>query len=120
MQTRRSFLGALGCVPVSALLPPVVSPKTTNIYGWKTTAADQIQRQQPRHLPVGCDLSYNAIQWAMNIGKEYELGKPKFLYIGPENKWVARELLGVPHKPYTADSEINCLWDDLFIYEVIH
>jgi hypothetical protein len=46
--------------------------------------------------------------------------KPKFLWIPPELKWIAREILGSPHKPYTADNEINSLIMEDLTYFVWH
>jgi hypothetical protein len=70
-------------------------------------------------LPVGCDLSFSSLQWAFDLGKENHFGEPKYLLVGPENKYIARELLGLfPRKPYTWDSEINCLIDKMLLWEV--
>lgn len=111
---RRDFLKPMLLAPAGLAFANVVSPKPTVV-----SRASRTQDQQPRHLPIGCDLSLCALQWAVNIGREHNLGKPKILYIGPENKFVAREILGWPHKPYTADSEINALQNDLLGWEVI-
>jgi hypothetical protein len=46
--------------------------------------------------------------------------KPRYLVIPPELKWIAREILGSPHKPYTADNEINALIKEDLQYFISH
>ena len=70
----------------------------------------------PNRPAVDVDLSLTAIQLATN---QYERlidaqGLPitvklKHLIIPPELRFIAREILGSPNKPYTADNEINAL-----------
>lgn len=38
--------------------------------------------------------------------------KPKYLVIPYQLRWVAKEILGSEYKPYTADNEINTLYDE--------
>jgi len=99
---RRSFLSFLS-----------ISPLALFFKGGKNTPKEI-------ELPISCDLSFKSLQWAVDKGKENNLGKPKYLLIGPENKFVAVELLGVPHTPYTWNSEVNCLIDEYFSFEVSH
>ncbi len=92
---RRNFISTLFATPVATTIlgvPLKASPTESCV-----------------HLPIGCDLSFNALQWAFDVAKTHNFGKPKFLLIGPENKFVARELLGSYKKLYTADSELNAL-----------
>lgn len=60
-------------------------------------------------LPVGADLSYTSLEYALNFGEEHSLGRPKSLLIGPENKFLARELLltppGAEHLGFTFSQE---------------
>lgn len=68
-------------------------------------------------LPVDCDLSFTSFQYAYTYGQRHlKLGKCKKLIIGPELRFPAREILGDPRKPYTGDSEINVLMEDLITY----
>lgn len=70
----------------------------------------------PNRPAVDVDLSFTAIQLATN---QYERlidaqGLPitiklKHLVIPPELRFIAREILGSPNKPYVADNEINSL-----------
>jgi hypothetical protein len=70
----------------------------------------------PNRPTVDVDLSFVAIQVAIN---EFErlidgqglpiMVKPRHLIIPPELKFIAREILGSPNKPYTSDNEINSL-----------
>jgi phage major head subunit gpT-like protein len=79
--------------------------------------------------PVGLDLdlSFTALQYAINLyermpdsmGMPIQL-KPKTLVIPPEQKWIAREILGSAYKPFTADNEINSLLNEDLTYFVAH
>jgi|SRR5579859_4501159 len=81
----------------------------------------------PNRPATDVDLSFTAIQNAIN---EFErmidgqglpiVSRPKYLVIPPELKWIAREILGSPHKPYTADNEINSLIKEDLMYFVGH
>lgn len=81
----------------------------------------------PNRPAVDADLSYTALT-QMSFQFEYmvdSLGlpihmKPKMLLITPFNKFVARELLGSPGKPGTADNDINALLGEDLTYKVIH
>jgi hypothetical protein len=81
----------------------------------------------PNRPSTDVDLSFTAIQLAINMFErliDYQglpiSMKPKFLWIPPELKWIAREILGSPHKPYTADNEINSLIMEDLNYFVWH
>ena len=81
----------------------------------------------PNRPTTDVDLSFTAIQLAINMferlidsqGLPISM-KPKYLIIPPELKWIAREILGSPHKPYTADNEINSLIKEDLTYFVGH
>ena len=81
----------------------------------------------PNRPTTDVDLSFTAIQLAINLyermidsqGLPVSL-KPKYLIIPPELKWIAREVLGSPNKPYTADNEINSLIAEDLMYFVCH
>lgn len=74
------------------------------------TVRDVPVQKGPYRLPIGCDLSLCALQWTYLLAYMEELGKPKFLLVGPENKKIAYDLVGDYKRPYTGNSEINCLW----------
>jgi hypothetical protein len=46
--------------------------------------------------------------------------KPKMVLISPNQKWMAREILGSEYKPHTADNEINALKEEGLTYMVSH
>lgn len=81
----------------------------------------------PNRPAVDVDLSFVALQLAVN---QYErlidsqgipvAVKPRLLVIAPENKFIAREILGSPNKPYTSDNEINALLKEDFQFFVWH
>jgi phage major head subunit gpT-like protein len=81
----------------------------------------------PNRPATDVDLSFTAIQLAINQferlidsqGMPIQI-RPKYLVIPPELKWIAREILGSPHKPYTADNEINSLIKEDLMYFVSH
>lgn len=81
----------------------------------------------PNRPATDVDLSFTAIQLAVNMfermidsqGMPISL-KPRLLVVPPELKWIAREILGSPHKPYTADNEINSLIKEDMQYFVSH
>ncbi len=70
----------------------------------------------PNRPATDVDLSFTAIQLMIN---QFErlidsqglpvMIKPRHIIIPPELKFIAREILGSPNKPYTADNEINAL-----------
>jgi hypothetical protein len=90
----------------------------TNIYAAGT---------YPNRPATDIDLSFTGIQTAINM---YErlidsqglpiAMKPRYLIIPPELKWIAREILGSPNKPYTTDNEINALIKEDLMYFVGH
>lgn len=81
----------------------------------------------PNRPAVDVDLSFTAIQLMINQferlidsqGLPISV-KPRYLVIPPELKWIAREILGSPHKPYTADNEINALIKEDLQYFISH
>jgi hypothetical protein len=81
----------------------------------------------PNRPTTDVDLSFTAVQLAINMferlidsqGLPISM-RPKYLVIPPELKWIAREVLGSPHKPYTADNEINSLIKEDLMYFVSH
>lgn len=81
----------------------------------------------PNEPATDVDLSFTAIQLAINQferlvdsqGMPIQL-RPKYLIIPPELKWIAREILGSPHKPYTADNEINAILGEDLQYFISH
>ena len=65
------------------------------------------------------DLSFTALQQALNIFNRMPDGRgipvhvqPRWLPHPPELRWIVRELLGSPGKPYTTDNELNSLLAD--------
>ena len=81
----------------------------------------------PNRPAVDIDLSFTAVQLMINQFERLVDSqglpisvKPRFLVIPPELKWIAREILGSPHKPYTADNEINALIKEDLNYFVSH
>lgn len=81
----------------------------------------------PNRPATDADLSFTAIQGAVTMFERMVDSrglpitvKPKYLIIPPEQKWIAREILGSPHKPYTADNEINALIKEDLMYFVCH
>jgi phage major head subunit gpT-like protein len=81
----------------------------------------------PNRPATDVDLSFTAIQLMVNQferlvdsqGLPISI-KPRYLIIPPELKWIAREILGSPHKPYTADNEINALIKEDLQYFISH
>jgi hypothetical protein len=81
----------------------------------------------PNRPATDVDLSFTALQLAINMHERMPDSqgmpismRPKYLIIPPELKWIAREILGSPHKPYTADNEINSLIKEDLMYFVSH
>ncbi len=65
----------------------------------------------------------NSITRFENMTDERNLPRlltPSLIIIAPENKFVAREVLGSPHKAYTADNEINALIEEDLAWMVCH
>ncbi len=81
----------------------------------------------PNRPTVDTDISMTALQAAINnfermpdgVGMPIQI-KPRLLVIAPEWKWVAREILGSSHAPYTADNQINSLLNEDLNYFVCH
>jgi len=81
----------------------------------------------PNRPAVDVDLSVTALQLAINQFERLIDSQgtpmvlhPRYLLIPPELKWIAREILGSPHKPYTNDNEINALIKEDLSYFVCH
>lgn len=81
----------------------------------------------PNRPATDVDLSITALQLAVNqferlVDSQGMPGmiKPRTLVIPPELKWIAREILGSPHKPYTGDNEINSILNEDLGYFVYH
>lgn len=73
------------------------------------------------------DLSFTALQQAINLFYRMVDGRgipvtvrPKHLLIPPELTFIAREILGSPGKPYTADNELNALQGEQLDYRVMN
>jgi len=65
----------------------------------------------------------NAITRFENMTDERNLPRlmtPSMLILAPENKFVAREILGSPQKAYTSDNEINALIEEDLTWMVVH
>jgi hypothetical protein len=108
---RREFIQSLSVIPVVGMFLHESKRVTTPPYE-KDVDARRIRIKTP------CDVSFNSLQWAVNIGKENNFGRPLCLHISPENLFPAREILGVPGKKYTASSEVNVLYDYMLVYRV--
>jgi hypothetical protein len=70
----------------------------------------------PNRPATDVDLSFTAIQLMVNQFERLVdsqglpvMLKPRHIVAPPELKFIAREILGSPNKPYTADNEINAL-----------
>lgn len=81
----------------------------------------------PNRPVVDVDLSFTGIQLMVNFFERLPDSqglpitiKPRTVVIPPELKWIAREILGSPHKPYTADNEINAVLAEDLQYFVCH
>jgi len=96
-----------------------IAPGLTNIISAAGT--------YPNRPAVDVDLSITALQLCVNQferlvdsqGMPIQL-KPRTLVIPPPLKWIAREILGSSHKPYTADNEINSILNEDLKYFVGH
>lgn len=81
----------------------------------------------PNRPSPDLDLSFTAIQLMIN---QYERMpdsqglpirvKPAKILIPPELKFIAREILGSPGKPYTGDNELNALLGEDLKFQVVH
>lgn len=81
----------------------------------------------PNRPLTDVDLSFTAIQLMVNHFERLPDSqglpvsiKPRTVVIPPELKWIAREILGSPHKPYTSDNEINAILAEDLQYFVSH
>lgn len=81
----------------------------------------------PNRPATDVDLSFTGLQLAIDQferlidsqGLPISM-KPRFLIIPPEQKWVAREILGSPNKPYVNTNEINALVAEDLVFFVSH
>lgn len=96
---RRGFLARFAAIPAAFAL--------------------NVTKAQPRtaRLPIDCDLSFSSLQWALKEGKERGFGRARVLIIGPENLFVAREMLGAPGTRYNTDPLIAALMNESLIYD---
>jgi phage major head subunit gpT-like protein len=81
----------------------------------------------PNRPATDIDLSFTGIQLMINQFERLVdaqgmpiMIRPRHLIIPPELKWIAREILGSPHKPYTADNEINAVIAEELDYFIFH
>jgi len=81
----------------------------------------------PNRPSPDVDLSFTGIQLMVNHFERLPDSqglpvsiKPRTLVIPPELKWIAREILGSTHKPYTSDNEINAILGEDLNYFVSH
>lgn len=81
----------------------------------------------PNRPAIDVDISFTAIQLMINHFERLVDSqglpitmRPRYLVIPPELKWIAREILGSPYKPYTADNEINALLKEDLQYFMSH
>lgn len=81
----------------------------------------------PNRPSPDVDLSFTAVQLMVNQFERMidSQGipvrvKPRCIYIPPELKFIAREILGSPGKPYTADNELNSLLGEDLKFHVVH
>ena len=81
----------------------------------------------PNRPTPDLDLSFTAIQTMINQFERQPdsqgipiMTKPATIGIPPELKWTAREILGSPGKPYTANNELNALLGEDLKFQVLH
>jgi len=81
----------------------------------------------PNRPATDVDLSFTALQLAINQFERLvdsqglpTVIKPRHLLCPPELKFIAREILGSPNKPYTSDNEINSLVREDLDFMVCH
>lgn len=96
-----------------------VAPGLTNIIASAGT--------YPNRPATDVDLSFTAVQLMVNFFERLPdsqglpvIVKPRLVVIPPELKWIAREIFGSPHKPYTSDNEINSILKEDLSYFVSH
>lgn len=81
----------------------------------------------PNRPATDADFSFTALQLMANHfermidsqGLPIQI-KPKVVVIPPELKFIAKEILGSPNKPYTSDNEINSLLGEDLSFTVGH
>lgn len=96
-----------------------IAPGITNVIGAAGT--------YPNRPATDADFSFTALQLMSNqferlpdsMGMPIQF-KPRKIIIPPELKFIARELLGSPGKPGTADNDINSLLGEDLTYKVSH
>lgn len=108
--------------------PLLGGPGATNI-GPGLTNVISAAGTYPNRPATDVDLSFTAVQLMVNQFERLVdsqglpiMMKPRHLVIPPEIKFIAREILGSPHKPYTSDNEINSLIKedlDFFVYHYL-
>lgn len=81
----------------------------------------------PNRPSPDVDLSFTAVQLMVNQFERMVDSqgipvrvKPRCILIPPELKFIAREILGSPGKPYTADNELNSLLGEDLKFRVVH
>jgi Mu-like prophage major head subunit gpT len=81
----------------------------------------------PNRPSPDVDLSFTAVQLMVNQFERMVDSqgipvrvKPRCILIPPELKFIAREILGSPGKPYTADNELNSLLGEDLKFRVCH
>lgn len=81
----------------------------------------------PNRPSPDVDLSFTAVQLMVNQFERMTDSqgipirvKPKYIIIPPELKFIAREILGSPGKPYTNDNELNALLGEDIKFRVVH
>lgn len=81
----------------------------------------------PNRPSPDIDLSFTGVQLMVNQFERMVDSqgipirvKPRTILIPPELKFIAREILGSPGKPYTNDNELNALLGEDLKFRVIH
>jgi hypothetical protein len=81
----------------------------------------------PNRPSPDIDLSFTGVQLMVNQFERLVDSqgipirvKPRTVLIAPENKFIAREILGSPGKPYTNDNELNSILGEDLKFRVIH
>lgn len=106
--------------------PLLGGPAATNL-GPGLTNVIYATGTYPNQPSPNVDLSFTAVQLMVNQFERLidSQGipvrvKPRHVLIPPELKFIAREILGSPGKPYTADNELNALIGEDLKFRVIH
>lgn len=81
----------------------------------------------PNRPSPDIDLSFTGVQLMVNQFERMVDSqgipvriKPRHILIPPELKFIAREILGSPGKPYTNDNELNALLGEHLSFRVVH